>query len=187
MGGVDVFFDLGTRWRWLPIFTSRPLYPQDKTPLYPLVRRLGGLQSRSGHDVEEENSQPPPGIEPRSSDRPARSQLLVIFMYIFCKEIHNEIGFVKERIQTIKTFIYTVQCRHCKKRKLFWIQYLAYTLIYNHRECEQENYWFSEGLWQLLILYSSDRCGIAILWYNVSGDGSTPVFRCLVVNTLTGC
>jgi hypothetical protein len=40
-----------------------PLYPQGKSPWYPLDRRLGGPQSRSGHGGEEENSQPPPGIE----------------------------------------------------------------------------------------------------------------------------
>jgi hypothetical protein len=44
-------------------FTPRPLYPQGKSPWYPLDRRLGGLQSRSGHGVEEKNSQSPPGIE----------------------------------------------------------------------------------------------------------------------------
>jgi hypothetical protein len=47
-------------------FTPRPLYPQGKSPRYPLDRRLGGPQSRSGYGVEEKNSQPPPGIEPRS-------------------------------------------------------------------------------------------------------------------------
>jgi hypothetical protein len=31
-------------------------------------RRLGGAQRRSGYDVEEKIFQPPPGIEPRSSD-----------------------------------------------------------------------------------------------------------------------
>jgi len=30
-------------------FTPRPLYPQGKRPRYPLVRRLDGLQSRSGN------------------------------------------------------------------------------------------------------------------------------------------
>jgi hypothetical protein len=29
-------------------FTLRPLYPREKNPRYPLYRRLGGLQSRSG-------------------------------------------------------------------------------------------------------------------------------------------
>jgi hypothetical protein len=31
---------------------------------YPLDRRLGGPQSRSGHGGEEKNSQPLPGLEP---------------------------------------------------------------------------------------------------------------------------
>jgi hypothetical protein len=33
-------------------------------PWYPLDRRLGGHQSRSGHGGEEKNSQTPPKIEP---------------------------------------------------------------------------------------------------------------------------
>jgi hypothetical protein len=33
-------------------------------PLYPLDRRLGGPQSRSGRGGEEKNSHFPPGIEP---------------------------------------------------------------------------------------------------------------------------
>jgi hypothetical protein len=46
-------------------FTPWPLYPQGKSPWYPLNRRLGGPQSRSGHSGgEEKNSQSPPGIEP---------------------------------------------------------------------------------------------------------------------------
>jgi len=34
--------DLGTRWRRVVNFTSRPLYPQGKRSWYPLHRRLGG-------------------------------------------------------------------------------------------------------------------------------------------------
>jgi hypothetical protein len=56
--------DLGTRWRWVISFTPQPLYPQGKSPWYPLDRRLGGPQSRSGQGGKEKNSQPPPGIEP---------------------------------------------------------------------------------------------------------------------------
>jgi hypothetical protein len=55
---------LGPRWRWVDSFTHRPLYPQGKNPWYPLDRRLGGPQSRSGLDGEEKNSQPPPRLEP---------------------------------------------------------------------------------------------------------------------------
>jgi hypothetical protein len=39
------------------------LPPEKETP-YPLDRRLGEPQSRSGRGGEEKNSQPPPGIEP---------------------------------------------------------------------------------------------------------------------------
>jgi hypothetical protein len=39
---------------------ARPLFPQVKSPRYPLDRRLGGPQSRFGRGDEEKNSQPPP-------------------------------------------------------------------------------------------------------------------------------
>jgi hypothetical protein len=48
--------------------------PRGNNPRYTLDRRLGGPQSLFGRGGEEQNSQPLPGIEPRSSDRPARSQ-----------------------------------------------------------------------------------------------------------------
>jgi hypothetical protein len=43
---------------------AQALYPQGKSPWYPLDRRLGGTQSRSGHSGEEKNFQPLPGLEP---------------------------------------------------------------------------------------------------------------------------
>jgi len=59
---------------------SRPAaLPPGKVPWYPLDRRLGGPQSRSGRGGEE-NSQPPPGIEPQNPDRPARSPELYRLM-----------------------------------------------------------------------------------------------------------
>jgi hypothetical protein len=57
-------------------FTPRPLYPQGKSRRYPLDRRLGGPQSRSGRGGEGKNSQPPPGIEPQNDDHPAHCQSL---------------------------------------------------------------------------------------------------------------
>jgi len=75
-GKPHAFFDLGTRCGWVVSFTPQPLYHLGKSPPYPLDRRLGGPQGRSGHDVEEKNFQPSPGIEPRSSDRPSHSQSL---------------------------------------------------------------------------------------------------------------
>jgi hypothetical protein len=55
--------------------------PQEKNPWYPLDRRLGGPQSRSGHGDEEKNSQPPPGIEPKNPDLPGRSPALYRLSY----------------------------------------------------------------------------------------------------------
>jgi hypothetical protein len=50
--------------------------PPEKSPWYPLDRRLSGPQSRSGRGGEEKNSQLPPGIEPYNPDRPAHSPAL---------------------------------------------------------------------------------------------------------------
>jgi hypothetical protein len=60
---LHAFFDLGTIWRWVVSFTPWPLYPQGKSPWYPLDKRLGGSQNRSGRGGEK-NSQPLPGLEP---------------------------------------------------------------------------------------------------------------------------
>jgi hypothetical protein len=77
-GGVEVqLFDLGTRWMWLVGFTLRPLYPQRKSPYYPLHRRLGGPRSNTGRGSEEKNYQLPPGIEPYNPDGPARSLVAI--------------------------------------------------------------------------------------------------------------
>jgi hypothetical protein len=54
-GGIAPLIDLGTRWKWVVGFTPRSHYPQGKRPLYPLDRRLGGPQSRSGRGGAEKN------------------------------------------------------------------------------------------------------------------------------------
>jgi hypothetical protein len=46
------FLDLGTSWRWVVIFTPRPLYAQGKSLWYPLDRRLGRPQGRSERSGE---------------------------------------------------------------------------------------------------------------------------------------
>jgi hypothetical protein len=46
--------------------------PPGKSPWYPLDRRLGGPQSRSGFGGEEKNSQPLPGLEPPIIQRVAQ-------------------------------------------------------------------------------------------------------------------
>jgi hypothetical protein len=64
-------------------FTSQPLYPQGKSPLYALDRRLGKLQSRSGRGGDVKNSQPPPGIEPWNPNRLAYTLVSVQNKIIF--------------------------------------------------------------------------------------------------------
>jgi hypothetical protein len=60
------FLDLGTSWRRVLSFTPRPLCPQGKIPRYPLDRRLGGPQSRSGWLWEKKILDP---SRTRNSDR----------------------------------------------------------------------------------------------------------------------
>jgi len=45
-------------------FTHQLLWPQGKSPWYPLDRRLGGPQRWSGCSGEERDSQPPPKSKP---------------------------------------------------------------------------------------------------------------------------
>jgi hypothetical protein len=73
--------DLDTRWRWVVGYTPSPLYFQEKSPWYPLDRRLGGSKSRSGCGGEERNTQLPPGVETWSPDRPVRSPALYRLSY----------------------------------------------------------------------------------------------------------
>jgi hypothetical protein len=46
------FLELGTSWRSVVSFTPRPIYSRGKSPRYPVDRRLGGPQSRSGRHGE---------------------------------------------------------------------------------------------------------------------------------------
>jgi hypothetical protein len=59
--------DLGTRWKWVVSFTPRPLHPWGKSPNYPLERRLGVPQSRSGRCGVKKNHFSLPGTELRWS------------------------------------------------------------------------------------------------------------------------
>jgi hypothetical protein len=61
-------------------FKPLPLYPQGKRPRYPLDRRLGGAQSRSGRHREVRISATT-GLELRPLGRPARRQSLYRLRY----------------------------------------------------------------------------------------------------------
>jgi hypothetical protein len=68
-GGIaPLILDLGTRWRWVVSFTTWPLYPQGKSPWYPLDRRLGGPRNRSGRGGKAKKHLLLPGMEPRASN-----------------------------------------------------------------------------------------------------------------------
>jgi hypothetical protein len=60
---VKMSLYLITRWRWVVTFMHLPLYRRRKSPRYPLHRRLGGPQSRSGRCGEDINFLPLTGIE----------------------------------------------------------------------------------------------------------------------------
>jgi hypothetical protein len=53
-------------------YAPAALYPRKKDPRYPLYRRMGGPQSRSGHRGYRKSPLPLLGIEHRSSGRPGR-------------------------------------------------------------------------------------------------------------------
>jgi hypothetical protein len=92
LGSGDIsphIFDLGTTWSWVGSFTIRPPYPQRKSPCYPLERRMGGPQSRSGHGGEEKNSQTLPGLEPPIiqpvAQRYTTELSRLLFLYVWFK------------------------------------------------------------------------------------------------------
>jgi hypothetical protein len=87
-GGITPrILDLGTRWRSVVSFTHRPLYPQGKNAWYPLDRRLGGPQSRSGRCGEEKIPQPLPGLKHQIikpvAQRYTAELTWLLFIYLF--------------------------------------------------------------------------------------------------------
>jgi hypothetical protein len=82
-GGIAPrILDLGTRWGRVVSFTPRPLYPQGKSTWYPLDRKLGGTQSRSGRGGEQKNSQPLPGLEPSIIQHVAQRYTINYYIYV---------------------------------------------------------------------------------------------------------
>jgi hypothetical protein len=57
------FVNSGTRWRWVVSLAPWPLYPQRKTPQYPLNRRLAGHLSQSAHFGDNKSVFAQAGIE----------------------------------------------------------------------------------------------------------------------------
>jgi hypothetical protein len=64
-GGIAPhIIDLSTKWWWVVWFMPQLIYPQRKSPCYPLHRKLGGTQSWSGCGGEGKNSYPLPELKP---------------------------------------------------------------------------------------------------------------------------
>jgi hypothetical protein len=77
-GGIaPPILNLGTRWRRQISFMPLQFYPRGNTPRYPLYRRLGRPQSRSGCYGEYKNLLPLPGIESRLLCRPTPSLVTI--------------------------------------------------------------------------------------------------------------
>jgi hypothetical protein len=76
----STFSLLGTNWWWVVGFMPQPLYPQGKSPWYPLDRRLGGPQSRSKRHGEVKTLAPT-GTWTPTLGCPARGQSLYWLSY----------------------------------------------------------------------------------------------------------
>jgi hypothetical protein len=94
------------------------LYPQVKDPRYPLYRRLGVPQSRSGHRGQRKNPLPLPGIELRSPGRPALSQTLYRLSYFSYHTMHVTVGNINrslivkyaQRVQNVCKYSVFLHC-----------------------------------------------------------------------------
>jgi hypothetical protein len=58
----STILDLGTKWTQVVSFAPLQIYPRGNSPQYPLDRRVGGFQSRSGLCGEDKNVLPLPGM-----------------------------------------------------------------------------------------------------------------------------
>jgi hypothetical protein len=137
-GGIAPrILDLGTRRRWVFSFMSLPLYLQGKSPCYPLDRRLGGLQGRSGRSGVEKNSQPLSGME--SPDHPALyhwATLLNYFsFYVHEDTIHETF---KEGRRYLWSLIYALlQHVWISSQNVHWLHFnkhLSFNLFHHHHQ-----------------------------------------------------
>jgi len=89
-------------------FTPRPLYPQGKSPWYPLDRRIGGPQSRSGRGGEEKNSQTPPGLEP-----PIMQPVVQCYPGSWCSRFIQLKLFSKQKLPGVKVTVPPSASQNC--------------------------------------------------------------------------
>jgi hypothetical protein len=81
-------------WRWAVSFTARPLYPRGNSPRYPLDRRLGGPQNRSGRGEIKENLDPPGIPTPRPSSPQPVAIPTELSRFVVCRLSNKEMDVV---------------------------------------------------------------------------------------------
>jgi hypothetical protein len=80
--------DVDTTWRWVVSFTARTLYLRDKSPRYPLNRRLGEPQNWSRRHETKKNLT---RIGTRTPTlRPSSPYLIAILTAVFCQSLQVE-------------------------------------------------------------------------------------------------
>jgi hypothetical protein len=86
-GMVPHILNLDTKWSWVVSSTPLPLYPRGKRPRFPLDRRLGGPQCRSGSGGEEKNLY---SCRESNPGRPAHSLVTIQTELLNCEIIRFE-------------------------------------------------------------------------------------------------
>jgi hypothetical protein len=122
--------------------TPAVLYPRGKNPQYPLYRRHGGPQSRSGHKGYRRNPLPLPGIKPRSPSCPVHSQTLYWLSYLADLSYNYMLEFIyRNHNKLLESWstdgIFSLQ--FCFQKTM-----IQYIITYVHRHWEWNNLNHSE-------------------------------------------
>jgi hypothetical protein len=142
------FLDFRTSWRWVVSFTPLPLYPRGKRLRYPLNRRLGKPQSRSGrHGVEKI-------IDPTGIRTPTSSVVQPMASRYTDWAIPSRADVMTCLITYMKIMVFTVVLPKKKAFDFFTMQSLKMWLLNSampfcaHKAAEELVNWFS---WNLIL------------------------------------
>jgi hypothetical protein len=110
-GGISpCILNFGTTWRWVVSFMPQPIYPQGKSPWYPLDRRLGGASEQAwtwwwGEKFPTLPGQQSPIIQPLSSVVYSVISFTAIHLYLQSYECHGKWGKVAK--DTSENYMYS--------------------------------------------------------------------------------
>jgi hypothetical protein len=140
---------LSSRWRWVISFTPQPLYPRGESSRYPLDRRLGRPQSRSGRRGEEKHFALP-GIVRSLKERRWNLNFLTWMSFFSVKfqllctvgETRQVCSFVPQGTVSVETVVpYSWGVAPCTlnlRTRLWWVVSFTPPLIYSRgkrRQC----------------------------------------------------